>query len=263
MVPSHGIAWFFSGLLNVHTWWPLFQWCLPALTPTTGPGHLWQSDWPLPLQATIHHPSTSLFSYWHFSWLRTNKQEAYISQNCSTLIYWHFPIWGICLSMPCCSSPYHLPPPFCPSCRIGSVVLLAKSTCSSTSLTSTPALWEDQVTRDQVIKMLKQGWEHAAAQVAVESGESRADLWLKIGNMDHRPPGAWWWWSALQSWKNIIVTHLCLLQASLICHPRPRSVSLPQPPWPQLGTKIRFSPKLLTPNKFVFNRGTQEKFQIS
>ena len=56
--------------------------------------------------------------------------------------------------MPCCSSPYHLPPPFCPSCKIGSVVLLAKSTCSSTSLTSTPALWEDQVTRDQVIKML-------------------------------------------------------------------------------------------------------------
>ena len=70
-------------------------------------------------------------------------------------------------------------------------------------------------------------------------------------------------WSALQSWKNIIVTHLCLLQASLIRHPRPRSVSLPQPPRPQLGTKIRFSPKLLTPNKFVFNRGTQEKSQIS
>ena len=70
-------------------------------------------------------------------------------------------------------------------------------------------------------------------------------------------------WSALQSWKNIIVTHLCLLQASLIRHPRPRSVSLPQPPRPQLGTKIRFSPKLLTPNKFVFNRGTQEKFQTS
>ena len=70
-------------------------------------------------------------------------------------------------------------------------------------------------------------------------------------------------WSALQSWKNIIVTHLCLLQASLIRHPRPRSVSLPQPPRPQLRTKIRFSPKLLTPNKFVFNRGTQEKFQIS
>ena len=70
-------------------------------------------------------------------------------------------------------------------------------------------------------------------------------------------------WSALQSWKNIIVTHLCLLQASLIRHPRPRSVSLPQPPRPQLGTKIRFSPKLLTSNKFVFNRGTQEKFQIS
>ena len=38
MVPSHGIAWFFSGLLNVHTWWPLFQWCLPALTPTTTGG---------------------------------------------------------------------------------------------------------------------------------------------------------------------------------------------------------------------------------
>ena len=37
-------------------------------------------------------------------------------------------------------------------------------------------------------------------------------------------------WSALQGWKTIIVTHLCLLQASLICHPRPRSVSLPQPP---------------------------------
>ena len=70
-------------------------------------------------------------------------------------------------------------------------------------------------------------------------------------------------WSALQSWKNIIVTHLCLLQASLIRHPRPRSVSLPQPPRPQLRTKIRFSPKLLTSNKFVFNRGTQEKFQIS
>ena len=70
-------------------------------------------------------------------------------------------------------------------------------------------------------------------------------------------------WSALQSWKNIIVTHLCLLQASLIRHPRPRSVSLPQPPRPQLGTKIRFSSKLLTSNKFVFNRGTQEKFQIS
>ena len=70
-------------------------------------------------------------------------------------------------------------------------------------------------------------------------------------------------WSALQSWKNIIATHLCLLQASLIRHPRPRSVSLPQPPRPQLGTKIRFSPKLLTSNKFVFNRGTKEKFQIS
>ena len=70
-------------------------------------------------------------------------------------------------------------------------------------------------------------------------------------------------WSALQNWKNIIVTHLCLLQASLIRHPRPRSVSLPQPPRPQLGTKIRFSPKLLTSNKFVFNRETQEKFQIS
>ena len=70
-------------------------------------------------------------------------------------------------------------------------------------------------------------------------------------------------WSALQSWKNIIVTHHCLLQPSLIRHPRPRSVSLPQPPRPQLRTKIRFSPKLLTPNKFVFNRGTQEKFQIS
>ena len=70
-------------------------------------------------------------------------------------------------------------------------------------------------------------------------------------------------WSALQSWKNIIVTHLCLLQASLIRHPRPRSVSLPQPPRPQLRTKIRFSPKILTSNKFVFNRGTQEKFQIS
>ena len=59
-------------------------------------------------------------------------------------------------------------------------------------------------------------------------------------------------WSALQSWKNIIVTHLCLLQASLIRHPRPRSVSLPQPPRPQLRTEIRFSPKLLTSNKFVF-----------
>ena len=70
-------------------------------------------------------------------------------------------------------------------------------------------------------------------------------------------------WSALQSWKNIIVTHLCLLQASLVRHPRPRPVSLPQPPRPQLRTKIRFSPKLLTSNKFVFNRGTQEKFQIS
>ena len=70
-------------------------------------------------------------------------------------------------------------------------------------------------------------------------------------------------WSALQSWKNIIATHLCLLQASLVRHPRPRPVSLPQPPRPQLRTKIRFSPKLLTSNKFVFNRGTQEKFQIS
>ena len=70
-------------------------------------------------------------------------------------------------------------------------------------------------------------------------------------------------WSALQSWKNIIVTHLCLLQASLVRHPRPRPVSLPQPPRPQLRTKIRFSPKILTSNKFVFNRGTQEKFQIS
>ena len=40
------------------------------------------------------------------------------------------------------------------------------------------------------LEILKQGWEHAAAQVAVESGESRADLWLKIGNMDHRPQGA-------------------------------------------------------------------------
>ena len=44
----------------------------------------------------------------------------------------------------------------------------------------------DQGPGDQDVK---QGWQHAAAQVAVESGESRADLWLKIGNMDHRPPG--------------------------------------------------------------------------
>ena len=34
----------------------------------------------------------------------------------------------------------------------------------------------------------------------------------------------------MMSRKTIIVTHLCLLQVSLIRHPRPRSVSLPQPP---------------------------------